>query len=1172
MKGPKAADVKKGIAALWETMQCPICLDLFTEPVSTKCDHQFCKFCIIKLLDNSKENKSNCPVCKNKITKRSLRESSGFQQLVAGLQDMIQGYEHDTGTNYFTGTYMPKKQSSLQLFLLSHFLSNISAQNGFARLMDFEDSSPLTAGNEGLDSGLGEAPPTFEKKLHSSPDNLEQMDPDMIDAMEESSRKKRKKDLGSDMVNQEKRKKSLQKVAEWLLKVPPEGSSVSEEDNKKDDSDSSSSTSTIDVHLQISDVKREDRSKALEERVFGAVYKRRKERRRLVCPLPPAGDEALTSVEQKTGSEDEDQGDSDAMQSVTEGRNDSSSDIFEEAEQMEEVEENDINLCGEKLQDLAEIDENKSIDEDIVAVSGFKQQQAKQVPKVNMNNTLQHVDSDLQEQAETELETSELKKTDRKKGKNTQSKVSNPLVLVGVPNAESNSKLSLRSEQVQVQIENYPSSDDQETLIRSTRRSRRLQLFATEVSKVQRKAKLKINSAEKHHSVENPPEEGKGKTTNKLDSPDKMNIKNMSKRNGCVYDQDLGGIELMDANQLSSHPEQEPVAEVPVNTEAPLETRAARDVAVIESGKLVCETECALTENGEKNDSEVDTEQLLQSFKATKRKSFHLGCPDIKRNRPSDQLIVQDSTSAEEKEEEPSNKHISKTCEIPNKDTLQDDENSLSDDVIPPSNSSILGRKTTEMPVQGVAEAVISIPSSALTPNKVSKLHKESPHLSVLPQIVDSRLCYVDVNQTEPHEVLESSHIPNIRCDSPLRDTGKSEESHDSASGEKDQGNTTEHISAADSLTPDGLVATETKPSNCDEELQSSSSSINSNPRRKTKKRRIQLLESSSESDCATSEYVCVTPEAAEELRPPPSCPSPDYVDDSQASVDLFGTPEQCDTTLGFTFTSLSLKQKIQMQNELVRLEKLMALVSEVLQEKESSPAKETNQSYPATGTVDVSDADPLASPKDSDDRDVHQPSGSNTSTTDPSKAKTFVSSTTKTPKSCAPPSDAREDKENDTPPKDRTKPKLVLVLSGLGPIEQITVKKFAKSVGGRVVPQVTPEVTHVIMHTDEHLVCQRTLKYFLGIAGRKWVLSFNCKSWFTSLRGHRLFEVKGDMVNGPNHQGPTRARTTEDSNVSRVTPTRDSCLSRRATVVTRGWLLDTVSTYTLQNYQDYLL
>ncbi|XP_051795306.1 breast cancer type 1 susceptibility protein homolog isoform X2 [Acanthochromis polyacanthus] len=1430
MKTPEAADVKKGISVLWETLQCPICLDLMTVPVSTKCDHQFCKFCMMKLLDSSKQNRASCPVCKAKITKRSLQESPGFQRLVAGLQDMIQAYEHDTGTNYFTGMPKQEKHSNVtgdELTKHPHSLSSgdtlstgqdnvqsadhddlpqshsstAEAQNGFARLMDLEDSAPLATENEGLDSGLGGAPPPSDKKMSSPTDNVDPVQTEMLDIvakatsthktrskrksvnsenpcpllvsdetepqpLRKSSRKKRKKDLEPDKILEQKQKKSLEKVAEWLMKVPTEGSlELEKPDEDADDSDSCSSTSTIDIKQHIRDLipKKEERARALEEQVFGAVYKRERRGNRAVSlPLnvfvePPTPSEIQTHESVSILMEEENltpadcENNTEGDKQMTEEINDTSSDIFKVAEQMEIREENNTDTHVDDLNNFPENDRNEG--EGLCPVSDIEQQQPVTKREKRMPNPLQHVDYDLQESAMAKSECTEPKKADKRKGKKSNkrkpARMPKPLVLVEVQNGETSPKTTARSEEVHVQIENYPSSEDRETpVMRSNRRSRRLQLFAGEVQEGFKKSNLKANLPEKSNSAAKKSENAKGETLDDI-LPKKDNMTKAAKRNGCVYDEDIGGIENLESAERTSllkttENVKESIADAPnakasaaVCVSAVASSSSPPDAAVVgpalenvrpvdtitnnvQLEASVCEIKCAEMENEEeKNDSELDTEQLLRSFKAAKRKSFHLGRPNVKKSRQSDKENV---LVTEAEEDQPDCSGVAKTSETTNQEALRDTGKSSCSDLIPPSDSPIQTRKAVaEKPDQVAIEALIpdsscsgqdsassnlrNSLSSVLSPNKVTKSDTESPQLSVVPQIVDSGLRFTTVEHEEPNEASKSSQIEDSQLDCTARDASKGNEIGDSISVRNSAAtvkycsvNTAEHIVIAEaSLIHDDLVSPsveivhEAKTSSHGSGEVSGHSSIKTNSR---KTKRAQKLESSSESDGSGSkeelptltqifgmptrpsavnqdqkesneadrcEEACVTADTAEPL-------SPNSVHSSQGSVDLFGTPDECDVPVNDTSVSfessqfssevLVTQQKIEMKNELVRLEKLMALVSEVLQEKEGSPAcevtSETHQDNKTTG--------PDAHKSHACDQDAgqgldgkHVPDAGqdpNSGVIEPSLSKhggiaenmqhsvctgLSVKDTggskmpgptlaSKALKNCSSPSDEQEDKENSSPPKDGCKAKLVLVSSGLGPNEQTMVKKFAKRVGARVVSQVTPDVTHIIMRTDEQLVCERTLKYFLGIAGRKWVVSFQ---WITEcfkqkkLLDESPFEVRGDVVNGSNHQGPRRARTTDDGNLLMrgfkicfqgpftdmttdemewmvelcgaavvrdplfldskqkshqlviVQPRSESSsayssLSRQATVVSRGWLLDTVATYTLQNFNNY--
>ncbi|NXO03374.1 BRCA1 protein, partial [Rhinopomastus cyanomelas] len=101
-------DVQNVLSAMQKNFECPICLELMKWPVSTKCDHTFCRFCMFKLLSNKKQGVTQCPLCKTEVTKRSLKENATFKQLIEGLLETIHAFELDTGVKLLNSHHFPK--------------------------------------------------------------------------------------------------------------------------------------------------------------------------------------------------------------------------------------------------------------------------------------------------------------------------------------------------------------------------------------------------------------------------------------------------------------------------------------------------------------------------------------------------------------------------------------------------------------------------------------------------------------------------------------------------------------------------------------------------------------------------------------------------------------------------------------------------------------------------------------------------------------------------------------------------------------------------------------------------------------------------------------------------------------------------------------------------------
>ncbi|XP_054477383.1 uncharacterized protein LOC129109370 [Anoplopoma fimbria] len=76
-----------------EQFQCSICLDIFTEPVSIPCGHNFCKACINTHWVNKEQ--CQCPLCNEKFNKGlKLRVNTGFREVVENFKE-----HHSTADN-----------------------------------------------------------------------------------------------------------------------------------------------------------------------------------------------------------------------------------------------------------------------------------------------------------------------------------------------------------------------------------------------------------------------------------------------------------------------------------------------------------------------------------------------------------------------------------------------------------------------------------------------------------------------------------------------------------------------------------------------------------------------------------------------------------------------------------------------------------------------------------------------------------------------------------------------------------------------------------------------------------------------------------------------------------------------------------------------------------------
>ncbi|KAF7232610.1 hypothetical protein EG68_07933 [Paragonimus skrjabini miyazakii] len=87
-------EIETCLSVIKRFLLCSICLDNFKNPLITPCAHVFCQFCIHEHIGRKRQAK--CPLCNRPFTRRSLKTSEKITNITKACDDIITTYEKDS--------------------------------------------------------------------------------------------------------------------------------------------------------------------------------------------------------------------------------------------------------------------------------------------------------------------------------------------------------------------------------------------------------------------------------------------------------------------------------------------------------------------------------------------------------------------------------------------------------------------------------------------------------------------------------------------------------------------------------------------------------------------------------------------------------------------------------------------------------------------------------------------------------------------------------------------------------------------------------------------------------------------------------------------------------------------------------------------------------------------